>query len=217
MNKTLVVIRDGEVKLTLPRAVIRADGSIWYNNIPLLNCGATGALDKATAAAVVKAGQWDKIPAAMYTHLGVNESGLIVRDAAEIESERRTVNEQARKDYDLANPGASERRAIHALFAHARARRDAADDNNTMDYFRLSSQANARLKIWREKYPAEARAEDAAALRVKADGARSLAAGAMVYDCDGSLSPQMQGQRRVEFLASAADYDKRAAKLSAKK
>jgi hypothetical protein len=215
-RKTVVVIRDGETKLRLARAMIRADGTIWYNDIPLLDAQAPGALDRATAAAAVRAKDWDKIPPAMYARMGTSASGLIVRDAADVDAEQRAAAKQAQSEYDAANPGAAERRKIHALFAHARARRDAEDDCNTMDYYRISAEASAKLKAWREKYPAEARAEDAEDLRAKADKQRELAAGAFAYDCDGSLSADDQQRRHDEFLLKAAEYEKQAAELIAK-
>ena len=215
-RKTVVVIRDGETKLRLARAMIRADGTIWYNDIPLLDAQAPGALDKATAAAAVKAQQWDKIPPAMYARMGTSASGLIVRDAADVDAEQRAAAEQERKKYEATHPGAAERRAINDLYARARARREAEDDCNTMDYYRISAEASAKLKAWREKYPAEARAEDAEDLRAKADKQRELASGALTYDCDGLLDSAAQQNRHDEFLLKAAEYEKQAAELIAK-
>jgi len=216
-RKTVVAIRDGEVKLQLPDATIRANGTIWRNGIPLLDGNTPGALSRADAVAAVKSKQWTDIPDAQYARLGTNAGGLIVRDAAEIEAEERAAADQARKDYDAANPGAEERRTINALYAHARQRRDASDDCNTMDYYRISAQADARLKTWREKYPVEALREQAAHLHSKADHQRSLASGALTYDCDGSLSSEMQQERHDEFAAKAVEYGRQAAEMLAQK
>lgn len=216
--RNLTVIRDGKVTLCIPRATIRDDGTIWANNnsIPLLDGKAIGALPKDQAAAAVRAQDWGKIPASQYATMGTSPSGLIVRDSAEIEAERRATAKQAQAEYDAANPGAAERREIHALFAHAKQRRDAQDDCNTMDYYRISAQAAAKLKVWREKYPAEARAEDAENLRAKADHQRELASGALTYDCDGSLDSAAQQKRHDLFLEQAAAFEKQAAELLAK-
>lgn len=217
MNKVnLVIIRDGKVTLRLPQATIRDDGTVWANDIPLLDGKAAGALPKDQAAAAVRAKAWDKIPASMYTKIGTSPSGLIVRAEAEYLAEQRAARDQEQRAYDLAHPGAAERREIDAMFAHAFARRDAADDSNTMDYYRISAGASAKLKAWRVKYPAEAREEDAAELRAKADHQRSLAAGALAYDCDGSLDNAAQQKRHDEFLAQAVELEKQAADLLAK-
>jgi hypothetical protein len=165
----------------------------------------------------VKAQRWDDIPAAQYARLGTSASGLLVRDSAEIDAEDRQAADQARREYENAHPGAVERREIAAIYARADQRERACDDNNVIDSVRLYALARTRLAAWRNKYPAEARAEDAAHLCSKADHQRELAAGALVYDCDGSISSEDQQRRHDECMAEAGKLEKQALELLAQK
>lgn len=70
----LIIARDGESKLILADAEIRPDGTIWSHNMPVL--GITDPVAKARAAAAVRAGRYEEIPADAYTRLGDNRNGL---------------------------------------------------------------------------------------------------------------------------------------------
>jgi len=115
--------------------------------------------------------------------------------------------EEDRRAYASSHPGAEERRAIDRLLE--RARRLADEDYSTS--LHLLHEADDRLAAWREKYPAEAREEDAANLRARAAKKRDLASGALVYDCDGSLTSEDMERRSAAFRAEAEELEKRAA------
>ena len=219
MSKTttrLAVIRDGEIKLMLPAAEIKADGTIWQNGCPLLDGCAEGGPSKDDLRKLVQAKRWASIPPQCYSRLGTSPSGMLCIDAREYEREQDAARDIARREYERTHPGAAERRAISDLYAKAERRRDASDDCNTMDYFSFSSQADARLKAWRAQYPAEAMEEDAQRLRSKADRERSLASGALAYDADGWLSSTDQQQRHDEHIAKAEALEREAADLLTK-
>jgi len=178
--------------------------------MPILDGSAVGALPKAEAAALVRAKAWDKIPATMYARMGANPSGLeLVDDAAEIAAERKTA-----ADYLAAHPEVVEREAISQLFAAAyRSEHHDTDDNQMMRAMHQRAEAGRRLAEWRAKYPEAARAERASELRAQAADKRHLAAGALVYDCDGSLSREMQQERHDCLMREAAELEAAAAKI----
>jgi hypothetical protein len=74
----LLVIRRGEVKLTLPNPTVKADGSIWAMGNPVLDSEAAGAPDRATLAKLTKAKSYNKIPASCFAKRGENPSGLLI-------------------------------------------------------------------------------------------------------------------------------------------
>jgi hypothetical protein len=207
---TVVCRRDGNVTLRVPRADVRADGTVWYKGNPILDGSAVGALPKSAAAELVRSKAWDKIPATMYARMGVNPSGLeLVDDAVELAAAR-----QAAMEYRDAHPEMVEREAISQLFAAAyRSEQHDTDDNQMMRAMRQRSEATSRLAAWRAKYPDAARAEEASELRSRAADKRELAVGALVYDCDGSLSREMQQERHDCLMREADDLDAQAAAL----
>ena len=207
---TVVCRRDGNVMLRVPRAEVRTDGTVWLQGMPILDGSAVGALPKSEAADLVRAKAWDKIPAAMYARMGINPSGLeLVDDAADIAAARKTAAE-----YRAAHPEAVEREAISQLFASAyKSEHHDTDDNQMMRAMQQRSEATSRLAAWRAEYPDAARAEDASELRSRAADKRELAAGALVYDCDGSLSREMQQERHDCLMREADDLEAQAAAL----
>jgi hypothetical protein len=82
MRGVLRVVRDGEVKLTLPgpSITIKQDGTLWYGGMPIL--GITDPILKASVAADLKAERFDRIPADAWTRLGENPNGLWAGDDA---------------------------------------------------------------------------------------------------------------------------------------
>lgn len=80
MRGILRIVRDGEVKLTLPgpSITIKADGTIWMSGSPIL--GITDPVIKAQVAADIKAHRFDRIPTDAYTRLGDNPNGLWAGD-----------------------------------------------------------------------------------------------------------------------------------------
>ncbi|MDI9561920.1 MAG: hypothetical protein QM235_12130 [Pseudomonadota bacterium] len=83
MDGVLRLIRDDEVKITLPgpSITIKKDGTVWYQGSPIL--GITDPVKKAEAAKAVKAKKFDKIPSDAFCRIGKNPNGLeLVDDAA---------------------------------------------------------------------------------------------------------------------------------------
>jgi len=112
-----------------------------------------------------------------------------------------------------AHPGAAERKEIADLFSRA----DHAEHNPRYQDYALAcalrAEARGRLHTWSKRYPAEWTEERAAELRVAAEHSRDLAAGARVYDCDGSLSEDDRERRAAEFEAEAEKLEALAAEM----
>lgn len=79
MKGVLRIIRDGEVKLTLPSSLvaIKSDGSLWCQGMPILGAPPE---KKPEMSKLVKAGRYKEIPSEYYTHLGDNANGLWAGD-----------------------------------------------------------------------------------------------------------------------------------------
>ena len=199
----LIIKRDGKEKLRL-HAEVRADGSVWYEGMPLID-GQACPEKAAEIKAARLARNWAKIPAESFAHFGENPSGLEVLDGKKLEDERRAAAEAA------ITPAQRERGEIEELFYGAEARMNAADDDNTMDYYHLLGQAESRLKVWKTKYPVAARREEATKLKEYAAEKRSRADGALLYDADGALDKAAQQQRHDKFIAEAEAAEAKAA------
>ncbi|HDL19921.1 MAG TPA: hypothetical protein ENH40_06755 [Nitrospirae bacterium] len=80
MRGVLRCVRDGKVVLTLPgpSVTIKGDGTIWYSGNPVL--GVTDPTIKDQIAKDIKSGNYDNIPADMFTRLGDNPNGLWAGD-----------------------------------------------------------------------------------------------------------------------------------------
>lgn len=122
--------------------------------------------------------------------------------------------ETQRRGWAAAHPGAKERAEIDRLFAAAKRCLHSGDEDNVAGYHRLRGQAQRRMEAWRDAYPQEWAEEQATKLRAQAQHERDLATGAMVYDCDGSLSPVDHERRAAECRARAAELEAQAVKLS---
>ena len=70
----IIIARGGEVKLALPKAEIKPDGTIWQSGMPLL--GINDQEEKKRITKLVKAGKFTKIPSEYFTKLGDNSNGL---------------------------------------------------------------------------------------------------------------------------------------------
>lgn len=79
MQGVLKIVRDGEVKLTLPgkSVEIKRDGTIWCQRMPVLGAPPE---KKSEMAKLVKAGKYTDIPSEYYIHLGYNDNGLWAGD-----------------------------------------------------------------------------------------------------------------------------------------
>lgn len=79
MKGVLRIVRDGQVKLTLPcpSVSIKANGTIWFQGMPVLGAPPE---KKSEMAKLVKEGKYNEIPIEYYTHLGNNANGLWAGD-----------------------------------------------------------------------------------------------------------------------------------------
>lgn len=75
----LRVVRGAELKLSLPAPsiTIKADGTIWYQGVPVLGAPED---KKAEMSKLVKAGKYSEIPSEYYARMGDNDNGLWVGD-----------------------------------------------------------------------------------------------------------------------------------------
>ena len=194
--ESYVLVRDG-TEINRARLERRADGTLWCGGYPLLDKHAPEAtgLD---LLALAKAKQIASIPASCYAHVGHNAGGLTVVPADEWANRRQAAH----------TPADVERAEIRQMLDRAEDLRD-----HPGEYFPARQAADARLATWQETYPAEARAEQAQALRDQAVHERDIAAGALVYDADGSLSQAAQQRRHDEYLTKAEALDAQAAEL----
>lgn len=201
------VKRNEEIKLVIALTV-HADGTLWSvgkPSMPLLDSMAPEfiTLGKDTITAMIKKEQYNKIPAGCFAKLGKSKTGLEVisyddlRKQAEVEM----------------TPAQKERFRISGIYAMAKHRLNASDDMNTSDYFRLLAEADDAYAKWVARYPAEAAKEKVENLIAKAEHEEDLAEGALVYDCDGSFSPEYQQVRHDEFMVKAREYRTEAKKI----
>lgn len=98
MKGCLHVVRENEVKLTLPgpSIAIKANGTIWFQGMPIL--GITDAKEKARCSALVSAHNYDKIPDEYFTRLGDNPSGLWAGDDAAFDKHPAKAEERRQAD-----------------------------------------------------------------------------------------------------------------------
>lgn len=133
---------------------------------------------------------------------------VVYREARRLEREHRAECER------VSNlPENVARRAVDGLLAMADRLERSGSDDNVSGPIRLRADARRKLAEWRERYPEAARAEDARDLRSRADALRSLAAGALVYDADGSLSAEYQQARHDELIKDAEALEAQANEL----
>ena len=214
MKKTVVVIRNGEVKLTIPNATIRSDGTVWTakNDNPLIDGESARSKHegKEKLAALIKARKSEEIPLACIAKYGHNESGLLVVDKDEYYAEKRAKAERE------MTPAQRERIEIQKLYAKANKIANSESEDNVSKPMAIRSKADKKLADWRKKYPVEAAKEKAADLRAKADHERDLARGALLYDADGWLSKEDQQKRHDEHIAKATELEKQATELETK-
>jgi hypothetical protein len=77
----------------------------------------------------------------------------------------------------------------------------------------MHMEADRLYAIWCDKYPEEAKEERRQELIAKADHQRELASGALTYDADGSIGPEMQRERYNQFTAKALEFEAQAKAL----
>jgi len=212
--KVVVVYRNGEEKLRVlaevKNGVLRSGKNILINN-DLIKAPHT----RESVCAAIKAGRITPEIEAMGMRIGENGNGLVCRWDADVQAEARA---EAERQYNAlpadVRAAREERQAIDALYAAAQRSEYATDDNQMIRSMAQRSEADRRLAAWRKQYPEAARDEQAAEFRRKADRQDELAAGALVYDCDGSFSREMQDERAAEFRTQAAEFRRKAAQLA---
>lgn len=206
--KLAKVYRNGELKLAVPaeirNGILRSGKNILINN-DLIPAGKRDAV-----ATEIKAGRITPEIEAMGMRIGDNGNGLVVRWEAD---------ELAKAGADYAalpavvRASREERAAISRLYLRAeQALYKDEDDCNIIRGHQLLAEAKARLAAWREKYPDEAKKENARKLVDAAEKKESLARGALTYDCDGSLSAEDQQSRHDKLIAEAKELRESATK-----
>lgn len=205
MKKTLYFIfRAGSTPKVMPLDE-HSDGTLWYREMPLLDGQAPEflALGQETVSDMVRGKRFGEIPAACFARIGTSATGLEVVTQADYRARAMAAR----------TPAQVERDRINGLYAKARARREAQDDSNISDYYRIMGEADAALKAWREQYPEDAKAEQRAELIAQAEHEESLAVGALTYDADGWLNETERQKGHDEHMAKAAAIRERAAAL----
>lgn len=205
------IVIDGNVTLTVP-ATIHADGTIWSigaTSRPVLNgaLAESRGISKATCAAQVKAGRYTPQVLACGMVLGENFGGRIARD-------KDAADEEARRAAAAMSPIEREKQKLLGEIARIenQARRcDRSEDD--VEYQRLAWKAEKLQADFYARFPEENVAQQVADLRWKASERRRIAAGAMLYDCDGSLNYEDQCERRDAGIAEAVAIETRAAQL----
>lgn len=196
-----LVIRDNQVKMSIPDLTIKADGTIWMRGMPLL--GIADPIIKAKASDACKRQAWGEISAEAYTHIGVNANGLTVI----------TQSDYMAAQEAKITPAQKMRREINHLFDQAGRLENSASEDNVSGPIMLRSKARKMLEDWRKTYPTEAAQEHKQSLLDKASALRDKASGALVYDCDGSLSSADQQARHDDFINKAKALEAEAAKI----
>jgi len=213
MKTTIEILVDGKVSLTVP-ADIRADGTIWSDTNagtqPIINghlLTAAG-ITKEQYGNAARAGELTDAMLACCLKLGENPGGRVARDKETFAREQDARREAA------MSPIEREKRTLREAIHHAErraARCDRSEDD--VEFDQLSWKAERLQKEFYERFPEELRADRASNLRGRADHKRALAIGALVYDCDGSLSDEDQQRRHDEFIAEAVALESKAAEL----
>lgn len=200
------VKRNGEIKMVHPFEV-RANGTLWSKGMPLLDSEAADfiALGKEKILELAHAKRWADIPDGCFARVGLNPSGLLVEDL----QAAREAAEAAR------TPAQKERRRISEMYYRADRLANSASENNVAGPMIIRAEADAALAKWRKDYPDEAREEDARKIDAQADREEELAAGALLYDADGSISDDEQQKRHDEHMAKASELRAKAAAMRA--
>ena len=206
MRTIVEVLVDGKISLTAP-AEIKPDGTIWVHSSsglsPLINgfLLEQAGISKSTFVSQVKRRKFTDDVLACCMRLGENPGCRVVRDKSAVDRERAAEAERN------ITPAYRARRAVSLAYLAADCCDRSQDD---VEFHRLRGQAHAAFDQWKKDFPEAWLSEQADDLRSQADHERHLAAGAMVYDADGWISPAEQEKRRDEFLANAARLEQTA-------
>lgn len=130
--------------------------------------------------------------------------------------ETRAAVEAALLDYAAQieairhDPANRERSRIEGIYRRAAAAYENAD---WAQYHALTGDADEALAKWRSDFPEAARRERSEKLLAAAAHQEELAAGALTYDADGSLSRAKMEERAARFRALAAHLRRQAAEV----
>lgn len=208
MTTIFQVLINGEVKLTVPGFI--KDGFVWGNSAagptPLINSVllAEKGLTAADLKKAVSSGKFSEKLRECFMVVGDNSHGRTVvnkTEADRIEHEEWKAN---RTPADL-------RREELAILWDRVNRCDRSQDD--VEYQQLRGKAIAAQDKFYAEFPSELKKDQADRLRAKAEDARRLASGALVYDADGWISSAEQDKRAAEFRAEAAEFDRQADEL----
>jgi hypothetical protein len=72
----LVCARNGEIKLNLPKAEIKTDGTIWMQGMPVLGAADLSTAEKSKLSAAIKARRYSDVPPDYFCKMGYNSNGL---------------------------------------------------------------------------------------------------------------------------------------------
>lgn len=208
MAMMVEVLKDGQVTLTVPVEI--RDGVLWGKTsagvTPLVNgfLLEKAGIDKSEIGKCARSGDFPQAILACCLVMGENAGGRLVRD-----------KDEARRAADAAmSPVEREKRKLLSEIASVenQARRcDRSEDDE--EFRRLTWKAERLQKEFYDRFPEEKIADQARELLSRAAHRRDLAAGAMVYDCDGSLSYQDQVRRHDELIAEATKLESQAEEL----
>jgi hypothetical protein len=213
MKTVIEILVDGKVTLTI-NGEIRSDGTIWGPTTagitPIIN---GFLLKKAGISAeefgkASRAGRYTPEMLACSVRMGDNPGGRFARDKSAAEREATAERESAMSPIDR------EKRTLRQEIANAERRAARCDrSKDDVEFQRLTWKAEDLQSKFYARFPEELRSDKADDIRARAERRRDLAAGAMSYDCDGSLSHDDQCQRRDEMLLEAAKLEAQAENL----
>ena len=214
MTTMYFVFRNGELKMK-PDMEKDDQGNLWQKagkRNPLLNKPVYEEMGFTQEQIVefVKNGQFDKIPAEAFCKEGMNPGGLEVITLAEYQ---RRAKEERERIKAGRTPAQVEREAIETLYMRANLVKDSEYDE---EYYDLRSEARNRFEKWKVNFPEDWKMEQAHELVIKADHEKSLALGALVFDMDGSLSPEDQQRRHDEHMAKSNELRRQAEEMGFK-
>ena len=203
------ILVDGKVTLTVP-ATVHSDGTIWsigQPSKPVINgaLAESRGIPRSVCTEQVRTGNYTPEVLACGMVLGENFGGRFARD--------RDAAEAAARDAADAAMSPIDREKRNLLMEIARVEKQARTCDRSEDdveYQRLRGKAQKLQNDFYTRFPEEKAADQVRSLRSKAEHIRGLAAGAMVYDCDGTLSYKDQCRRRDEMLAEATTIDSQA-------
>ena len=196
------ILVDGKVTMTLP-STIHADGTIWSTGSPsrpVINSALAESrgLSREICVAQLTSGKYTSDILSCGMVLGDNFGNRVARDKEQAATETRIAAESALSPIDREKLKLREEIAT----VEQKARRcDRSEDD--VEFRRLTWKAEKLQDDFYARFPEELASDLAAGLRERAENARRIADGAMLYDCDGELSYADQCDIRDRGYAEA--------------